>query len=491
MMTKSFCRLQQMLLWCGVFLAYFLCWFQAQALPAGGVVQSGNTTITTTTGSSGFPVMNITQSSSTTLINWTGFNIGQNETVNFSQPGATSVAWNFISDSGGSTISGNLNANGLVILQDPNGFTVSGTASINTHSLIMTTAATPPGNFTASGPWTFSAPAPSAKIVNLGQITTAGNGGSIYLIASDIENSGTISAPNGNIGLCDGQTVMLSTSPNGLGLSAQVTLPAGSVNNQGKLIADAGSIIAQAQLINQNGLIQANSAQNVNGTIELLASGTLNLNAGSTISAEGNSQAAGGGGVTLAATTALNNNGSVVADGSSITATSVTVTQNGLLQANSLGNINGAVAINATGALNLQANSDILANGDPTATAASPGGFVVLDAPNRVPTGYTDSSASRISVLGTDGGQNGIVEILNRNHAISSTISSTYALLESPTTLTLSTAALSTTPSTVENLPFSALLPYSDIYLYNIEVSSPWILADSASPATLALTAMN
>jgi len=155
MISNSFYHFRRLFFWCGVFLAYFMCRFQAHGLPAGGVVQSGTANITTS-GS----VMNIAQTSGTTLINWTGFNIGQNETVNFNQPAYNSVAWNFISDSAASIISGNLNANGVVILQNPNGFTVSGTASINAHGLIMTTAPTPPTTVSANGPWTFSAMPP-------------------------------------------------------------------------------------------------------------------------------------------------------------------------------------------------------------------------------------------------------------------------------------------------------------------------------------------
>jgi len=45
-------------------------------------------------------------------------------------------------------------------------------------------------------------------------------------------------------------------SPDGRGLSAQVTFAGGSVDNQGNLIADAGSIAAQARFVNQGGLIQ-------------------------------------------------------------------------------------------------------------------------------------------------------------------------------------------------------------------------------------------
>ena len=102
--------------------------------------------------------------------------------------------------------------------------------------------------------------------------------------------------------------------PDGRGLSAQVTLPQGSVDNEGHLIADGGSIAAQARMVNQNGLVQANSAQNVNGVIELVASDSLNLGASSTISASGDSTATSPGGfvVLKSANTFADTSGSTI-----------------------------------------------------------------------------------------------------------------------------------------------------------------------------------
>jgi len=77
--------------------------------------------------------------------------------------------------------------------------------------------------------------------------------------------------------LLAGQEVLISDRPDGSGLSARVRLPEGSVDNQGRIIADAGSILLQAQNVNQSGLIQANSVREHNGTIELFASYNVQL----------------------------------------------------------------------------------------------------------------------------------------------------------------------------------------------------------------------
>lgn len=260
------------------------------ANPTGGHVSQGSATFSTS-GSQ----FTINQSSASAVINWQTFNIGVGETTTFNQPSANSVAWNQINDVNPSQILGNLNANGLIVLQNANGFYVGGQAAITTHGLIMTTASTPALDLSSGGPWSFNTPPPTAKIVNYGKINVVG-GGPAFLIASDIENGGTISAPGGKIGLYAGETVLVSTAPDGRGLSAKVTLPEGSVDNEGRLIADAGSIAAQAQMVNQNGLIQANSVRDVNGTIELVASDAVKLGANSVISAQGDAQGVSSGG---------------------------------------------------------------------------------------------------------------------------------------------------------------------------------------------------
>ncbi|HTV62462.1 MAG TPA: filamentous hemagglutinin N-terminal domain-containing protein [Verrucomicrobiae bacterium] len=256
------------------------------AIPTGGTVTQGTASI-----SSSGAQMNIAQSSATALINWATFNINPGETVNFNQPSSTSVTWNQINDVNPSQILGNLNANGYVVLQNPNGFYIGGQAVITAHGVILTTATAAP-SFASGGPWSFDAPPPTAQIVNYGKINITG-GGSAYLIASDIINNGAITAEGGSIGLYDGETVLVSMAPNGEGLSAEVTLPQGSVDNEGKLIADAGNIVAQAQYVNQNGVVQANSVEDVNGTIELLGSSSVTMGANSTITANGDTSDSG------------------------------------------------------------------------------------------------------------------------------------------------------------------------------------------------------
>ena len=236
----------------------------------------------------------------TAILNWQSFNIGAGETTAFLQPSANSVVLNVIGGQSPSQIFGSLHANGTVILENANGFYFGPNSMISVGgSFIATTAPLAPDLDSGAG-WQFTGMPPLASIVNYGQISV-GSGKSLFLIAEKIENDGSLNAPGGNVDLVAGQSVLVSESADGRGLSAAVTLPSGSVDNFGRVTADGGSIVMQAQVVNQNGILQADSIAEKNGVIELVASDQLNLGANSQILARGGDTAAGsaGGSVTL------------------------------------------------------------------------------------------------------------------------------------------------------------------------------------------------
>ena len=243
--------------------------------------------------------LNITVSQAA-ILNWQSFNISAGETTAFLQPSANSVVLNLIGGASPSQIFGGIKANGTVILENGNGFYFGPDSMVKVGgSFIATTAPLAP-DFGLGAGWQFTGTPPLASIVNYGQIE-AGNGKSVFLIAENIANHGSLNAPGGSVDLAAGQSVLVSDSPDGRGLSAMVTLPQGSVDNFGRITADGGSIMMQAKVVNQNGLLQADSVRNQNGVIELLASDQLNLGANSQILARGDDSAGGsaGGTVTL------------------------------------------------------------------------------------------------------------------------------------------------------------------------------------------------
>ncbi len=289
------------------------------ANPTGMTVHGGSATATTA-GSQ----FTITTGSQNTLLDWQSFNIAAGETTIFQEPSTTSIVWNQINNANPSQIYGSLQANGLVVLVNSSGFYFGPNSYIKAAGLVVSTAnCLPPQN--SGGSWEFNGPPPLASIVNYGQIKI-GNGGSAFLIADKIENYGDIEAPGGTVGLAAGQTVLLSERPDGRGMSMQVKLPGGSVDNEGKLIADGGTIAMRAQVVNQNGFIQANSVQNQNGVIELVAADQLTLGANSKITANGDNSPAGSAGGTVTLQSGNNFSDNV---GSQITVTGGTQGGNG------------------------------------------------------------------------------------------------------------------------------------------------------------------
>ncbi|WP_219137215.1 filamentous hemagglutinin N-terminal domain-containing protein, partial [Janthinobacterium sp. UMAB-60] len=88
----------------------------ALAGPAGGTVVAGQATINGTPGATV-----IKQGSQNAVINWASFNVGKGESVQFQQPNSNAVALNRVLGSDGTTILGNLSANGKVFIVNPNG----------------------------------------------------------------------------------------------------------------------------------------------------------------------------------------------------------------------------------------------------------------------------------------------------------------------------------------------------------------------------------
>ncbi|MBX3733060.1 MAG: filamentous hemagglutinin N-terminal domain-containing protein [Verrucomicrobiae bacterium] len=257
--------------------------------PAGMTVQSGSASLTIQ------GAQTTINASHNAVLNWQQFNIAPGETTTFVQPSAQSIVWNHIHDSQPSQIWGNLNANGVVVLMNGAGFHFGPDAFVSTAGLVVSTAPAIPME-SGSGPfWQFQGLPPSASIVNYGRIRI-GEAGSAFLIAERVENHGEIAAPGGRIGLLAAREVLISERPDGRGLSAAVSLPEGAVNQAGRLVADAGTVALHARVVNQDGLIQANSVRERNGVIELIASDSVTLGALSAMSASGGGEGISNGG---------------------------------------------------------------------------------------------------------------------------------------------------------------------------------------------------
>ncbi|MEO6986815.1 MAG: filamentous hemagglutinin N-terminal domain-containing protein [Paralcaligenes sp.] len=260
------------------------------ALPTGGVVVQGGASYA----SDAANTMTVKQSTDKAIINWQGFSIGSGETVRFQQPDASSVTLNRVVGSDPSAIMGNLNANGKVFLVNPNGVLFGQNASVNVGGLTASTLGIADTDFMA-GNYQFSGTSKSS-VVNHGTIN-ASDGGYVALLGANVSNQGTIVARLGTIALAAGSAVTLDVAGDKL-LNVAVTQGAidALAENGGLIKADGGRVLMTTQAagsllsnaVNNTGVIQAQTIQNVGGTIKLLggmqngtvtAAGTLDASA--------------------------------------------------------------------------------------------------------------------------------------------------------------------------------------------------------------------
>lgn len=258
----------------------------AHALPTAPNVISGTAAITTS-GSA----MTVTNSANA-IINWQGFSIGQGESTRFIQPSAASAVLNRITGGDPSKIFGALQSNGKVLLINPNGILFGAGARIDVNGLIASTLDITNQDFLA-GRMKFSAGAAAGKVDNQGAISTP-DGGSVYLLAPNVANSGVITAPNGDVMLAAGKEVLL-VDKNNPEIAVVVSAPEHQAVNLGTLAADAGRIGMYGGIVRQKGLISADSAvKDASGRIFLKAAREITVESGSSTTADGIGSADGG-----------------------------------------------------------------------------------------------------------------------------------------------------------------------------------------------------
>jgi filamentous hemagglutinin family protein len=262
--------------------------------PMGPTVVSGGATVSGV----GSSVVTINQTTPKAILSWQQFNIAPNEVTRFIQPSTRSIALNRILDSNPSQIFGSLQANGSVILLNPNGVMFGPNAQVNVGGLIASSLNLTDANF-MRGQYIFEGAAVVGSVKNAGTIQT-GPGGFVYLLAPDVENSGLIKSPEGQIVLAAGTTAYLSERPDGQGFLVEVNNPTGEAINLKDLIADGGNINIYGRVINQAGLIQADSVREKGGRIELFATQELNMADGSVLSAKGSGEGISNGGTIVA-----------------------------------------------------------------------------------------------------------------------------------------------------------------------------------------------
>lgn len=249
----------------------------AQDLPTNPQVVGGAATVTQSGNQ-----QTVTQTTNRAIVNWGGFSIGANNSVNFIQPGSSSVILNRVIGNDPSSIFGSLTANGKVFLVNPNGIFFGAGSSIDTGGLVATTMSIRDNDF-MSGYFNFERSG-AGQVENAGLITIR-EGGYALLAADQVSNTatGVINAPKGSVALTSADRVTIETNQDGLvgfSVSGNAVREVASVDNAGLISADGGRIMLSARgaqeltgmVVNNSGTVRAQTVEEQDGAIILSGS---------------------------------------------------------------------------------------------------------------------------------------------------------------------------------------------------------------------------
>lgn len=247
-----------------VFLAMALGGTAVQAMPSGADIRSGQGSI-----SQDGKNMTVQQNSQRMAIDWTKFDIAKDETVRYAQPDRNAISLNRVTGGQQSVIAGNLNANGNVVLVNPNGVVFTKNSSVDVGGLVASTA-----RLNDEAMKNFSNGKDSlglsldkdstASVINEGQIKA--QGGLVALHAANVENKGTITNEGGTLAMAAAKNLTLSAADDDkLNFTVDGELAKSQALNSGSLKAAGGYVVMTAKsagdvlstVVNNTGTIEA------------------------------------------------------------------------------------------------------------------------------------------------------------------------------------------------------------------------------------------
>ncbi len=279
-----------------------------------------------------------------TVINWQEFSIGTNNSLHFQQQNDASQVLNRVTGNNPSQIFGSLSSNGEIWLINSHGVLFGENARIDVGSLVTSTLNITNLDFLANQYHFNATNNHSGEVTNQGEIRTT-FGGRVWLAGLQVHNEGLIQTPNGQIILAAGKSIDLidSGAPN---VVVRVNAPESEAVNLGALVASNGSVDVHASIVNQAGIIRANSVTtDVAGKIVLTASESLTL-------AENSKTEANAGVIQLEAVKVLNNHGD-------ISGTEIALTANEILQQGLITSPGGDVRLIAENSIYLEGEIDV------------------------------------------------------------------------------------------------------------------------------------
>ena len=270
----------------------------AQDFPKDGVVKLGAVDFTVDADKK---TMRINQKTDKLIIDWHRFDVGSGKHVVFNQPGRESVVLNKVLSDFFSDIRGEISANGSVFLINPNGIVFGQSSRVNVGSLLASSKPVSHDDFLSGGPMQLTG-AGNAGITHLGSITAHG-GGSVILVADNIKSYGSIQADRGSVALASGKTITVSLAGNSLiDLQVEGATLNPLIETTGLLRAHGGQVLLKgpakdamsALVVNNRGVIEANSLDGKSGTIVLDGGNFGHVQVGGRLTATGGDTMAGG-----------------------------------------------------------------------------------------------------------------------------------------------------------------------------------------------------
>ncbi|MCP4491327.1 MAG: filamentous hemagglutinin N-terminal domain-containing protein, partial [Gammaproteobacteria bacterium] len=189
------------------------------------------------------------------------------------QPSSTAISLNRIIGGDASAIHGQINADGHVVLVNPNGLFFGKNATLNVGGLIASGLDIDPVDF-MNGDYVFKELIGSdGTVINSGLIN-ASLGGSVSLIGKQVSNDGVINARLGVVNMAAGNAAVLTFESDGLigvRISEEVLRDELGIDpavlNTGEINAEGGRVLLTASVsrdvfseaVNHDGIEQATS----------------------------------------------------------------------------------------------------------------------------------------------------------------------------------------------------------------------------------------
>jgi len=291
------------------------------ALPQGGQSVSGNVQFSQPNSQT----LNVTTKASSSIAQYSSFNVNSGETVNFDLPNASSTILNRINDANPSSIFGNINSNGQVFLFNSSGIIFGKTSQVNTAGIAASTLNINNQDFLNKNYVFTQNQNQTGAISNQGIINSSNYAA---MISGAVDNSGSIVSKQ--VGLAVGSHVTLNIDNNiNMNLTVDDSLQTAANNytnairNTGTIKGDQISLEAKLKsniyknVVNNEGIIETGFTQNKAGDIEITAlndddsavsvnSGLIQANNGGNISFRSDTNIQNG------AVTALGNTGGTI-----------------------------------------------------------------------------------------------------------------------------------------------------------------------------------